>query len=51
MDVSIIVVSWNTRDILRDCLQSVYAQTHDVHFEVIVIDNASNDGSADMVRS
>ncbi len=50
MDASIIVVSWNTRDILRDCLRSVYAETRDVSFEVIVIDNASSDGSADMVR-
>ncbi len=50
MDVSVIIVSWNTRDILRDCLQSVYAQTHQIRFEVIVVDNASGDGSADMVR-
>jgi GT2 family glycosyltransferase len=50
MDVSIIIVSWNTQGILRDCLQSVYAQTKGIQFEVIVVDNASGDGSADMVR-
>lgn len=50
MDVSIIIVNWNTRDILRDCLRSVYEQTRDISFEVIVIDNASNDGSAEMVK-
>lgn len=50
MDVSIVIVSWNTRDILRDCLQSVYEQAGDVNFEVIVIDNASIDGSVEMVR-
>ncbi len=51
MDVSIIVVSWNTRDILRDCLKSVYEQTSDISFEVIVIDNASSDDSVFMVKS
>lgn len=50
MDVSVIIVSWNTRDILRDCLDSVYAQTKAVSFEVIVIDNASADGSAELVK-
>lgn len=49
MDVSVVIVNWNTRDILRDCLQSVYAQTEGIQFEVIVVDNASIDGSADMV--
>lgn len=50
-DVSIVVVNWNTRDILRDCLHSVYEQTKDVSFEVIVVDNASTDGSGVMVKS
>lgn len=47
-DVSIIIVNWNTQDILRDCLRSVYEQTRDISFEVIVVDNASYDGSAEM---
>lgn len=50
VDVSIIIVNWNTRDILRDCLKSVYEQTQDIEFEVIVVDNASADGSAEMVK-
>lgn len=50
MDVSIIIVSWNTRGILRDCLNSVYLQAGQIDFEVIVVDNASTDGSAEMVR-
>jgi len=49
-EVSIIIVSWNTRDILRDCLHSVYDRTRHIAFEVILIDNASGDGSAEMVR-
>jgi len=50
MDVSIIIVNWNTKGLLRDCLESVYGHAVDVNYEVIVIDNASSDGSADMVR-
>lgn len=49
-DVSIIIVNWNTRDILRGCLDSVYTQTQGIDFEVIVVDNASSDGSAEMVK-
>ena len=50
MDISIIIVSWNTREILRECLKSVYEQAGNVNFEVIVVDNASKDGSCEMVR-
>jgi GT2 family glycosyltransferase len=50
IDVSIIIVNWNTRDILRDCLSSVFKQTKGIEFEVILVDNASTDGSAEMVR-
>lgn len=45
-DLSIIVVSYNTRELTLDCLRSVYEQTRDVTFEVFVVDNASADGSA-----
>lgn len=48
LDVSIIIVSWNTRDVLRDCLGSILHQTRARH-EIIVIDNASQDGTAEMV--
>jgi len=51
VEVSIIIVNWNTQDILRNCLQSIYEQAGGVHFEVIVIDNASTDGSAEMVMT
>jgi GT2 family glycosyltransferase len=49
-DVSIVIVNWNTRDLLRNCLRSIIAQTTAAH-EIIVVDNASHDGSADMVRT
>lgn len=51
MDLSISIVSWNTRGMLDDCLRSVYASTSDLRFEVIVVDNASTDGSPEMVRA
>lgn len=50
MDVSVLIVNWNTREILRDCLKSLYEQTRGLTFEVIVIDNASEDGSPQMVK-
>lgn len=51
MILSIIIVNWNTRNILRDCLESVYSGTKKVQFEIIVIDNASTDDSVAMVKS
>ncbi len=50
MDLSVLVVSWNTRDFLRDCLRSTLQATEGMRAEVIVVDNASADGSAEMVR-
>ncbi len=47
-DVSVVVVSFNTRDLLRECLQTVYRE-EGVSYEVIVVDNASRDGSWAMV--
>jgi GT2 family glycosyltransferase len=51
-DVSIIVVSFNTQAMLRQCLQSVLAECgrHALAAEILVVDNASSDGSADMVN-
>jgi N-acetylglucosaminyl-diphospho-decaprenol L-rhamnosyltransferase len=51
LDLAIIIVNFNTRDYLRNCLTSVYDSRGDFAFEVCVIDNASSDGSADMVRA
>ncbi len=47
--LSIIIVSYNTENILEKALRKVYAQTDFSDFEVIVVDNASWDGSCDMV--
>jgi N-acetylglucosaminyl-diphospho-decaprenol L-rhamnosyltransferase len=48
-DLAIIIVNWNTRDLLHDCLTSVYAN-RGVDFQVCVVDNASTDGSPEMVE-
>lgn len=48
--MSIVIVSWNTREILRDCLLSLYQNPPQSEFEVIVVDNDSADGSAGMVE-
>lgn len=50
LDLAIIIVSYNTKDLLRACLRSVYASTGPYAFHVTVVDNASRDGSLDMVR-
>lgn len=47
--ISVVVVNWNRKDLLRACLDSLAAQTF-TNFEIIVVDNGSDDGSAAMVR-
>ena len=51
MDLSIIIVNWNTSDLLKRCLESIIEFTYDIRFELIVIDNGSSDGSKEMVES
>ncbi|MDD5043302.1 MAG: glycosyltransferase family 2 protein [Patescibacteria group bacterium] len=51
MDLSIIIVSWNVKNLLQKCLESIYRETKNISFEIFVIDNASTDGSAEMVRN
>lgn len=50
-DVSICIVNWNTRDVLRQSLRSIFSSDWSLSFETIVVDNASTDGSAGMVES
>lgn len=50
MDLGIVILNYNTRDLLRDCLHSL-AATRGVQYEIIVVDNASQDGSAEMMRT
>lgn len=50
MDLSVIIVSYNTKKLLADCLASVFTQTKDLNYEVIVVDNASTDGTIEAVE-
>jgi hypothetical protein len=45
MDVSVIIVNYNTKLLTKDCINSVFACTEGIEFEIIVVDNASTDGS------
>ncbi|MCI0683935.1 MAG: glycosyltransferase family 2 protein [Gemmataceae bacterium] len=49
VDVSVCIANWNCRDLLCACLASLLHQDQDVRLEVIVVDNASTDGAADLV--
>jgi GT2 family glycosyltransferase len=51
MELSIIIVNYNTKELLKDCLNSLYENSPGLEFEVIVSDNNSTDGSAEMVKS
>lgn len=50
MVLSIIIVSYNTKDLLKDCLLSIIKNTNQVSYEIIVSDNNSSDGTPKMVR-
>jgi len=50
MDVSIIIISFNTKELTLRCLGSVYEKTKDIDYEVIVIDNNSHDGSSESIE-
>ena len=50
MLLSVVVVNWNSRDDLSACLRSLRAQTHR-ELQIVVVDNGSSDGSADMVTA
>ena len=49
-DVSVVTLNYNTRDLLASCLDSVLEHHDGLNLEVIVVDNASSDGSAQMVK-
>ncbi len=51
MNVSVIVPAYNARTTIRQTLEAILQQDYSHVYEVIVVDNASQDGSADMVRS
>jgi GT2 family glycosyltransferase len=48
-DVSVIIVNWNTKELLLDCIESLINESRRCKIEIIVVDNHSNDGSAEAV--
>jgi GT2 family glycosyltransferase len=49
LDLTVVIPSYNTRDFLQNCLDSIYRHTDGITFEVICVDGNSPDGSGDMV--
>ena len=50
LQLSVVIVNWNTRELLRACLESIRQHTSGITCKIIVVDNASHDGSSAMVR-
>ena len=51
MELSIIIVNWNSVDYLEKCIRSINDQTKDINYEIIVVDNASYDGCDKMLKN
>lgn len=49
-ELSVVIINWNTRGLLKDCLESLYKTVNDLSFDVYVVDNGSTDGSVEMVE-
>lgn len=50
IQLTISIVSWNVRDYLEKCLETIYKYSDGINFEIVVVDNASCDGSLNMVK-
>ena len=51
MDVSIIIVNYNTKRLTDNCIKSIVEKTKDVDYEIILVDNCSTDGSKEIFAS
>lgn len=49
-DVSVILVSYNTKEMTKNCIESVYAKTKDINFDILCVDNNSTDGTCEMIE-
>ena len=50
LDISVIIVTFNSENDIYNCLKSVYDQTKDLTFEIIIVDNASSDNTNHIVE-
>jgi len=50
IDLSIIIVNYNSKDYLKNCLDSIFKKIKDINFEIIVVDNNSSDGSKELLK-
>ena len=50
MDISFIIINWNTKDLLLECLSSIYRTVNEIAFEIWVVDNGSSDGSVGTIK-
>jgi GT2 family glycosyltransferase len=51
MKLSVVILCWNDLKVIKDCLESIYATTRGIEFEVIVPDNGSTDGTIEFIRT
>lgn len=51
IDISIIIVNWNAKELLHNCLESILKETKEFPYEIVVVDNNSNDGSVELLES
>jgi len=50
LDISFIILNWNTKDLLIECLASIYQTVNEIDFEIWVVDNGSSDGSVEAIK-
>jgi GT2 family glycosyltransferase len=50
IDLSIIIVSFNTKELIKNCIESIIKNTNKISYEIIIVDNASNDGSVEYLN-
>ena len=50
-DLTVIIPNYNTKSLLKQCLDSIYTYTRGIEFEVICVDDGSSDGSPEMVEN
>lgn len=50
LDLSVVIVNFNTKELLGNCLDSIARYTKGINYEIIIVDNASSDGSVDEIK-